>query len=79
MITMDAAAKNRSDVNGGSGLIFASGPMDRSALVSDPKSSGRAANGVFLRSDALVRHVRSAPVLENHHFRLGLPIFDSDT
>ncbi|AAN28973.1 hypothetical protein BSU07_07970 [Brucella melitensis] len=39
----------------------------------------RSANGAFQRSGAHVRSVHSAPVLENHHFRLGLPLFDSDS
>ncbi|ARY00531.1 hypothetical protein F9L69_11760 [Brucella melitensis] len=41
------------------------------------KSPYRSANGAFLRSGAHVRSVHCAPVLENHHFRLGLPLLDS--
>jgi hypothetical protein len=37
----------------------------------------RSANGVFLRSGAHVLDVRSAPVLENHHFRSGLTSFET--
>ncbi|OOL16101.1 hypothetical protein BRY73_16620 [Ochrobactrum sp. P6BS-III] len=41
------------------------------------KSSCVAANGNFLHSGAHVLIVRSAPVLENHHFRTHMPLFDS--
>ncbi|OOL15582.1 hypothetical protein BRY73_18315 [Ochrobactrum sp. P6BS-III] len=41
------------------------------------KSPCVAANGNFLHSGAHVPLVRSAPVLENHHFRTHKPLFDS--
>jgi len=31
-------------------------------------------NGAFLRFGAHVFHMRSAPMLENHHFRLSLTV-----
>ncbi|KAB2669609.1 hypothetical protein F9K77_16725 [Ochrobactrum sp. LMG 5442] len=43
------------------------------------KSPCLAANGDFLRFRCSCTYVHCAPVLENHHFRHGLTLFDSDT